>query len=157
MKPILLPFQLAVLLFLASSTSFGQLQITTNNIAAELAQKLVGEGVVISNATITNNLIATGFFYNQGGTNIGMDSGIVLTNGRAKSIFSSSLTIGLDGDGTVAASARLANANLNLPGDPDLANQLGIPVSQLNDAISLEFDFIPLGDSIKFNYLLSSE
>jgi gliding motility-associated-like protein len=146
----------AVLLSLSFNDGFSQLIITDNNSANALAQKLVGEGVIISNATVTVNSIATGFFKNIGGTNIGMDSGIVLTNGRAKSIFASNL-IGLDGNGTFPAALRRADANLGLAGDPDLANEMGLPLNQLNDAIALEFDFIPLGDSIKFNYTVSSE
>ncbi|MDP4261809.1 MAG: choice-of-anchor L domain-containing protein [Bacteroidota bacterium] len=156
MKPIRLPIVAALLFCFTGNDLFGQLEITTNNTAFALAQKLVGDGVIISNATITSNPIATGFFRNFGGPNIGMDSGIVLTNGRAKSDFRNNL-IGLDGNGTFPASAQRADANLNLPGDQDLANELGIPVNQLYDAIALEFDFIPLGDSIRFNYILSSE
>jgi len=155
MRPFQFLLCLVLLLFCISSRSFAQLQITTNTNAAALAQKLVGEGVVISNATITTNSISTGFFVNRSGTNIGMDSGIVLTNGRARSNLPS--IIGLDGDGFRVASTVRADANLLLPGDADLASELGIPVSQLNDAIALEFDFIPLGDSIQFNYILSSE
>src|SRR5690348_4993507 len=83
MRP-LLTLSFSALLLIAGIDSLAQLQITTNNTASALAQKLVGDGVIISNATITNSPISTGFFYNQGGTNIGMDSGIVLTNGRAR-------------------------------------------------------------------------
>jgi gliding motility-associated-like protein len=154
MRPLQIRF-LVVILLLVSLNSFGQLQINTNTTASALAQKLVGDGVVISNATLTTNSFSTAFFNNRGNTNIAIDSGIVLTNGRAKSLFPS--TIGLNGDGFRVASIVRADANLGLPGDIDLANELRIPITQLNDAIALEFDFIPLGDSIKFNYIMSSE
>ncbi|HET6993498.1 MAG TPA: choice-of-anchor L domain-containing protein, partial [Chitinophagaceae bacterium] len=157
MRPFLLFISFMSLVLLASKQSFGQLQITSNNTAAALAQKLVGEGVTISNATITNNPIATGFFKNLGNTNIGMDSGIVLTNGRAKSIGTSPAATGVDNTTIGVASGRLASNNLGLPGDQDLATELQLSLNQLNDAIALEFDFVPLGDSIKFNYVLSSE
>jgi len=157
----LTPFQLllsvTLLFLLKSSAGFCQLQITTNNAANALAQKLVGEGVLISNATVTNSTIATGFFINSGGTNIGMDSGIILTNGRAKTVGASTNNTGVDGNGISPASVRLADNNLGRPGDVDLANELHLPLSEFHDAIALEFDFIPLGDSIKFNYILSSE
>jgi gliding motility-associated-like protein len=153
------PFKLLPSLFLCAVfgciQASAQLIITTNTDATALAQKLVGEGVLISNATLTNNFISTGFFNNIAGTTIGIDSGIVLTNGRAKSVSSS--LVGLDGDGIRPANSVRADANLGLPGDVDLANELGVPFGQLHDAIALEFDFIPLGDSIKFNYILSSE
>lgn len=158
MRPILLlTAPVFALLFLINSSAWGQLQVTTDNNALALAQKLVGEGVIISGARITNNPIATGFFINRGNTNIIMDSGIVLTNGRAKSDFRVANQTGVDGDGSFTAASRRADANLGLPGDADLAAELGLPVSQLHDAIALEFDFIPLGDSIKFNYVISSE
>lgn len=157
----LTPFRLfllaTLLLFLKSNSGYAQLQVTTNNSASALAQKLVGEGILISNATVTANPIATGFFKNMGNTNIGMDSGIILTNGRVKTIGTSSSNTGVDNVFLVPATARLASNDLGLPGDADLANELHIPVNELNDAIALEFDFIPLGDSIKFNYVLSSE
>jgi len=157
MRPFFLFIHFIVLVFLTSSYSFGQLQITSDNTATALAQKLVGEGVTISNATITNSPIATGFFKNLGNTNIGMDSGIVLTNGRAKSIGTAPALTGLDNITFGAAMGRLASNNLGLPGDQDLATELHLALNQLNDAIALEFDFVPLGDSIKFNYVLSSE
>lgn len=159
MKQLLTRLLLLSVFCFISRIANSQLQVIENNNAQALAQKLVGDGVTISNATLTNitgTIIPTGFFYNNGGTNIGIDSGIVLTNGRAKSDFTRGF-YGVDGNGTTLASLRLANSNLSLPGDPDLAAQLGIPVAQLNDAIALEFDFVPLGDTIRFNYIMSSE
>lgn len=136
-----------------------QLIINESNVAQALAQKLVGEGVTISNPVLrptSSGVIPTGFFYNIGGTNISIDSGIVITNGRAKSNFATN-TIGVDGNGTFTATARLASANLNLNGDNDLANATGIPFSDLFDAMVLEFDVTPLGDTIRFRYSMSSE
>jgi gliding motility-associated-like protein len=135
-----------------------QLQVKENNNAQQLAQTLVGEGIIISNATITNSPlhIPSGIFKNAGGTNINIDSGIVLTSGRARTGRNTNET-GLNGDGTQIASNVIADNNLGLAGDLSLANELGIGIGQLHDAIALEFDFIPLGDSISFKYVLSSE
>ena len=133
--------------------AFSQLTITNTTTAQALAQKLVGDGVTISNISFTGNLLMAGFFNNTGGTNINIDSGIVLTSGRAKT---SDIFIGLDGNGSTAAQSALANGMWGLPGDPDLAAAIGSPVSSLRDACVLEFDFIPLGDSIKFKYVFSS-
>ncbi|MGB4845607.1 MAG: choice-of-anchor L domain-containing protein, partial [Ferruginibacter sp.] len=107
-----------------------------------------------SNVSLTGGPAATGFFNNLFGTSIGIDSGIVLTSGQAKTLGGN---FGLDGDGFTQAQAVLANGNYGLPGDPDLANSIGVPVSSTEDACVLEFDFIPFGDSIKFNYVFSSE
>ncbi len=134
-----------------------QLVITTEINPTLLAQKLVGDGVRISNATLTPNaLIATGFFKNMSGTNINLDSGIVLTNGRAKTDLAGPL-YGMDIDGSFIAYNERASANLFLPGDADLANETGIDINNLNDAVALEFDFIPFGDTIQFKYVFGSE
>ncbi len=146
-------FLFTFLLFLKTEV-LAQLQITGANNAVQLAQKLVGEGVIISNVSFTGNMLMTGFFINEGGTNIGIDSGIVLTSGRAKT---RQPDIGVDGDGVTAAQSVLANNMWGLPGDPDLAAAIGLPVGSLHDACVLEFDFIPLGDSINFNYVFGSE
>ncbi|HMK27585.1 MAG TPA: choice-of-anchor L domain-containing protein [Chitinophagaceae bacterium] len=158
MRPFLNKIVLISILFLVRTNASAQLQITETNNGVLLAQKLVGPGVTISNVTLTLSptIIPTGIFINSGGTNIGIDSGVVITCGRAKTNFVSS-QYGVDGNGTFTASSKLANSDLGLPGDLTLANALGVPFSQLHDAIALEFDFVPLGDSIKFNYIMSSE
>jgi gliding motility-associated-like protein len=143
-----------VFLLLIRINMSGQLQVTSANNAVQLAQKLVGPGVTISNVSFTGDLLMTGLFNNIGGTNIGIDSGIVLTSGRAKT---RPPDIGMDGDGFTAAQSLDADNGWGLPGDPDLATAIGFPLSSLKDACVLEFDFVPLGDSIKFNYVFSSE
>jgi hypothetical protein len=142
---LMIPFQLppsaALLRFLTGSTCFGQLEIITNNTANALAKKLVGEGVVISHAAITTSSIATALFYDHGDTSIGMDSGIVSTNERAKTIDTTNITTGIDGNGITTAIAKLTSNNLSLPGCLDPANELHLPLIRLNDSIASEFDF----------------
>jgi gliding motility-associated-like protein len=140
--------------FIAGNTSHAQLQITSNNVATALAQKIAGEGVTISNASLTGGLNAKGFFINRGNTQIGIDSGVVLTSGRAKTV---GFVDGLDGDGSIPAINVVADNGFNLPGDADLANAIGVPVLNTFDACILEFDFVPVGDTIRFNYVFSSE
>ena len=41
--------------------------------------------------------------------------------------------------------------------DADLAQVIGVVESRLNDAVLLEFDFVPTTSQIKFNYLIASE
>ena len=135
--------------------STAQLTITPQSNALALVQKLVGAGVVVSNITLTGGNQATGFFNNISGTSIGIDSGVVLTNGRAKT--GGGNNWGLDGNGVLQAQTVLADLDYGLPGDNDLANSVGVPLSDTYDATALEFDFVPLGDSIKFNYIFSSE
>ncbi|MEI8059696.1 MAG: choice-of-anchor L domain-containing protein, partial [Ferruginibacter sp.] len=98
--------------------------------------------------------MATAYFNNESGSKLGLDSGIVLTNGRAKTFNTS---FGLDGNGTSTASTIVASTNNQMLGDADLAREIGVPVTETKDATILEFDFVPLGDSIKFKYVFSSE
>ena len=118
--------------------SNAQLNIISSNNAQALVQKLLGPGVTVSNVTLTGHPAMTGFFNNISGTNIGIDSGIVLTNGRAKTIGAGSF--GVDGDGiTTALNVDAFNA-WGFPGDPDLS---AIVSEVTNDACILEFDFVP--------------
>lgn len=136
-----------------------------------LAQKLVGDGVTISNITLTGNPLGAGFFNNISGTNIGLDSGIVLSNGRVKSIGPDEGQMGLDTFGTnvirqayifddnvngASFSGNVASTDLLSDGDPDLELLLS-PTLETKDATILEFKFVPLGDSINFKYVFGSE
>lgn len=149
---------------LVQTKSKAQLNITSQSNAAALVQKLVGPGVSVSNITLTGSPLATGFFNNVSGTNIGLDSGIVLANGRVKT---EGPAWGMDGNGLVAAytdnifatdsssSGAFASTTFNLPGDASLSTVLGGALTF--DATVLEFDFVPLGDTIRFRYVFSSE
>ncbi len=142
-----------LLLSLSLNNGYAQLIITAHPNAQALAQRLVGDGVSISNVSFTGNPLMASFFLNRANrTNIGIDSGIVLTTGQAKSIGNN---WGVDGNGTGPASTLDASGNWGLPGDNDLSTAVGN--FDLEDACVLEFDFVPLGDSIKFNYVFSSE
>ncbi|HEY6502388.1 MAG TPA: choice-of-anchor L domain-containing protein [Chitinophagaceae bacterium] len=154
MKPLPLLTTVVTLFLFLGNTAYGQLQVTPSNTAAALAQKIAGEGVTITNAVLTGGLNAKGFFVNQGNTQIGIDSGIVLTSGRAKT---SGTLRGLDGNGISPASSVNASNSANLPGDADLASAINVPLSNTRDACILEFDFVPIGDTIRFNYVFSSE
>ena len=133
--------------------SNAQLQITNVSGAQQLVDMLLGQGITVSNVTLTGTTRMAGIFRNVSGTNINIDSGIVLTNGLAKSDRATGKT-GMDGDGVTTAGDADAFNRLGLPGDVDLS---AIVNDDTNDACVLEFDFVPLGDSIKFNYVFSSE
>ena len=152
MKLICKIFLLFITCLFSYRQSNAQLNITSSNNAQALVQKLLGPGVTVSNVTLTGHPAMTGIFNNISGTNIGIDSGIVLTNGRAKTISIGS--IGVDGDGINTALNVDAFNTWGFPGDPDLS---AIVAEVTNDACVLEFDFVPLGDSIRFNYVFSSE
>ncbi len=134
---------------LLSQFLFAQITVTTPGNAQQLVSKLLGDGVSVSNINFTGNLLMSGLFVNNGSNNINIDSGIVLTSGRAKS---QGISIGVD-----AKAVNLADESWGLPGDNTLAAAIGVPVSLLFDAAVLEFDFVPLGDTVRFRYVFSSE
>jgi len=127
----------------------GQLAITNESNAQALAQRMVGDGVTISNVTFTGNSLQAGYFKNLSHVHPEIDSGIVLTTGLAKS---SGLDNGLDGESLADADNSMDDGT-----DNDLASAIGVASTELHDACILEFDFVPLGDSIKFRYSFSSE
>jgi len=107
----------------------------------DLVQNLVGQGVTFSNVSYTGSNLAAGIF--QGGANsIGMDTGVVLSSGRANAVVGPNSLI------------NVSNSNLS-PGDADL--DLLVAPDQTFDAAVLEFDFVPQGGSIVFTYVFSSD
>ncbi|MBK7346036.1 MAG: choice-of-anchor L domain-containing protein [Chitinophagaceae bacterium] len=148
---IFLPKKIVLLFFFCffSVLSIAQLNITPQTTANALAQSLVGTGITISNVTFTGNPLMAGYFRAQNNAGLGIDTGIVLTNGRAKTTGGNT---GVNDD-----AGQLASTGWSLAGDANLATAISSPVGDLHDACILEFDFVPLGDSIKFNYVFSSE
>lgn len=154
MKPTLLK----IILFFAvlagvHLSSFSQLQVTNVTSGDALVQQLLGQGITVSNVVLTGHPAMAGTFRNFGSTNIGLDSGIVLTNGVAETNKPAG-KIGMNGNGSTPASNVNAFNRWNFPGDADLSAIVG---DVTKDACVLEFDFVPLGDTVKFRYVFSSE
>ncbi len=113
-----------------------------NSLTPELlAQSIVGEGVIIDNVTFTGANQAAGIF--SGGLSAGIDiaKGIILSSGN---IINAAEPNDSDGSST----------SFSNPGDEDL-NAL-IP-QNTNDAVVLEFDFIPEQNQVSFRYVFASE
>jgi hypothetical protein len=111
-----------------------------------LVNALVGSGVQVLNVTYTGVNQSAGEF--SGGTGIlGIEAGIVLSSGHAVGIIGPNL----DNNGTTPS------FDNGLPGDAQLSNLAGIPLSSAFDATSLEFDIIPQGNSLQFSYVFGSE
>ncbi len=134
----------SILFILITINGNAQLLISPGQTATQLVQKLVGTGVTVINPTLSCATIANGTFV--GSSNIGIDSGIVMTSGRAATV-----TSGVGVNGAASLGASMDN---NLPGDAQLT---AISNSPTFDACILEFDFLPQGDTIKFDYVFSSE
>ena len=124
--------------------SGAQIVVTPSATAVALASKLTGPGVIVLAPTLTCTPTAEGTF--TGPSTLSFDSGIVLTNGRAKTTGTS-----YGSNGPASNFASTANGT---PGDPDLTALAGLSTY---DACILEFDFKPAGDTVKFNYVFGSE
>lgn len=101
---------------------------------------LVGAGVTVSNVTFTGQSTQIGDF---DGTNtfIGINGGLILASGTVTT------AVGPNNSGS-------SGTSMAGNGDVDLTTIAGISTF---DAAILEFDFVPIGDSIKFNYVFGSE
>lgn len=107
------------------------------------AQRIMGSGVEVFNAKLTCPDKASGFFRNGSSTNLGMESGIVLTTGSTEMAFSAN-TVG---------DASVSNGG---PGYGPLEEWYKGYWGTFNACV-FEFDFIPYGDSINLNYIFASE
>ncbi len=129
--------------FLWANFSFGQL-IVDNTITPQQAVQniLLGPGVSASNITFSGDNNQVGSF-DATAVNIGINYGVILATGDVNN------AIGPNNSG----SSSMGGGNLG-SNDPDLDAISGVAT---HDAAILEFDFIPAGDSLKFNYVFSSE
>ncbi|HYV91962.1 MAG TPA: choice-of-anchor L domain-containing protein [Chitinophagales bacterium] len=121
-------------------SAHAQLIVGTVATAEELAQSMVGSGVTISNITLNCSDGAWGSF-NGTNSDIGLDSGIILSSGANTNAIGPNMSTGI----TTA---------YNAPGDNDLTAICGSPTF---DACVLEFDLVTTGDSVKFNYVFGSD
>jgi uncharacterized protein (TIGR02145 family) len=139
----------------SSSALFAQLTVTQgaalNMTPMQLVQsRLVGTGVTVSNVTfngssttITSNQI--GSFDAVGGayTQLGLSGGIIMSSGTATGAIGPNNSGGFTGPVIPEG-----------PGDPDLYI---ISDTVTHDAAVLEFDFVPVSDTLKFRYVFGSE
>ncbi|MBU3676074.1 MAG: hypothetical protein FGM54_02695, partial [Chitinophagaceae bacterium] len=138
-------FWLLACLFGIQREMLGQVLVTNTNTASVLAKKLAGQGVVVSNASMQCNPNQSGYFTTIA-SNLGEDSGIVLTTGLAASV---APNWGVNG-----SAVNLANFNQGNLGDADLTALAG---TATYDRCILEFDFVGNGDSVFFKYIFGSE
>ena len=130
-----------LLLLLLGYYAQAQLVVNTTLTANQLLQNFIGGGVTVSNIVYSGGVASRGSFSNGNTTNLGLTNGILLCTGNA---------------GAIPNPATFFMSNdLSLPGD---ANLNGINNGCLTyDASILEFDFVPVSDSIKFKYVFGSE
>ena len=135
---------LSLILLLLSCVINGQLIVTQTTPAQALAT-LLGGGVVVSNITFNGDPTQIGTF-DGSLSNIGLADGVIISSGDIN------VAVGPDNDD----GATLPMGGFNNPGDADLTAIFG-GTFETADAAILEFDFVPTGDTIQFNYVFASE
>lgn len=127
---------------------FAQLNVTTGLTPTQYVQNvLVGGGVTVSNVTFQGTVHSIGEFTNGNTTNLGLNEGLILSSGVVDG-FSGQPLIG-------SPASSFVSSTLGSGSDPQLAAL--IPGYTIYDATVVQFDFNPLGDTIKFNYVFGSE
>jgi gliding motility-associated-like protein len=123
--------------------SIAQIIVDESLTAQEVVESiLVGEGVEIFNLTFTGDLDQIGSFDNNN-SNIIIENGMVMASGSCSNV------IGPNDIG----SSTTGGGNFGVNDiDLDLLSTFAT-----NDAAVLEFDFIPSGDSLSFNYSFGSD
>lgn len=135
---------------LAMPTVYAQLTVQGGFTAEEIVEQLLGTGVQVSNVTIDCPELAFGTF-NGEFSNIGINSGILLTSGGIQYA---------PGPNDLGSAGEDSNPDID-DGDPDLDALVGScgggggGVS--HDACILEFDLIPYSTTLSFNYVFGSE
>lgn len=143
-----------LLSLLLSFTSVGlvfsqaPMTVETGQTAQELAEMLAGGGVSVFNATISCPTTAIGSFEVTGQNTLGIDSGIVLSSGHINS--NGQTIIGPNNGINAGPSSTSGGANT----DAHLSSL--VPGTNLRDVCYLQFDFVPTGDSISFDYVFAS-
>ncbi len=138
-KYSLLAFLLFALAMLPSGLR-AQLNVNSAATANQMIQSLVGQGLTVSNVSLNCAAGAYGTFTNGSTTNLGINSGILLTSGTAV----------VSGNASTQASQCWGTST----NDPDLT---ALDPLANNDVCILEFDIIPKCDSLQIRFVFASE
>lgn len=127
-------------LVVSSLTVNAQLTITDSLTLGSIATLLEGIGVSVSNVTVNCAPAAMGHFI--GTSELSITEGLLITSGSA--------------DLVAGPSTAFATGLSNMPGDADIEAALGMG-GITYDACALEFDCVPMGDTLLFNFSFGSE
>ncbi len=130
----------ATLFFALGSPAFAQLSVIDSLSTSFVTDLLEGQNLTISDLVINCPSVAMGHF--SGTSEVPIAQGLVLTSGTA--------------DAIAAPVSTFASGGAMGPGDPDLNVELG-GMYPTYDACVLEFDCVPIGDTLLFNFAFGSE
>ncbi|MFT3886411.1 MAG: choice-of-anchor L domain-containing protein [Flavobacteriales bacterium] len=125
---------------LIATVTNAQLTVNSQTDLRRLAESITGPGVVIANPQITCHAKGYGQFHYTGSL-LGVNEGVILTSGRIT-------------DAIGPNDAENTSFQQGTDGDNILNKVTG---RKTNDACKFEFDIIPAGDSLKFDFVFASE
>lgn len=141
-----------LLSFVAINVGNAQLTVTNSMTAPQIASELSGEGVEISNVTVNAHPDAWGYYYSNN-TEIGTSEGLILTTGKIANATGPNNSTGLP----IVVAGVCLNCDLYDNSFPGSALLNSAQSAITFDAAQFEFDIVPQGDSLKFNFTFASE
>lgn len=121
-------------------------QLTVNDTLSTqaLLETLFGGGVAVSNIETTCDTNVSLMQFNGTNSNLGLSTGVIMSTGNA-----------LDAPGPNVLGS--TTTGVGTPGDSLLTSIIPQTITQAFDACVVEFDIIPLCDTIGINYVFASE
>jgi hypothetical protein len=145
------------LFFLLGKSTDAQITFTQSTASDIIQNVFAGGGVDVFNITSGGNPTQIGRFTGGNQVNLGFPNGMVMTTGDLVTQSEP------NGFGFIAAPAAAGTSSTSaantLSNDPDLntiISSFGAPATTNNISL-IEFDFIPSGNAISFNYVFASE
>lgn len=129
-------------MLLLHQSVFAQLSVVDQNINFMVQKLLLCDKIKVSNISFKGDMQMIGNF-DGSKSNIGLKNGIIMSSGKAKDAIGPNNNAGSGG------------SNFSVASDPDL--QILAGASACNEAAVLEFDFVPLTDSVAIKYVFASE
>jgi gliding motility-associated-like protein len=131
-------------------------QIIVDSLAIEayVQDVLLGSGIQATNISFTGCLNQIGYLQGGESVNLGIDGGVILSTDHVRNVEVPSPFLGIwEGNCAVSGDPDLLTIANSVP--PLIGQNFG--VGSVNDLSVLEFDFIPTGDTLRFNYIFGSD
>ncbi|MEW2914355.1 choice-of-anchor L domain-containing protein [Leisingera sp. JC11] len=128
-----------------------ELNIDSNATAIQMAEEIFGDGVTVTSASYSGDTLSSGIYSGADTTTPGVapaDSGVILSTGYVRDFTNS--------DGSTNTNVR-TNTSTNTSGTNGDADFDALAGAATYDASFLEVDFIPDGDVLTIDFVLSSE
>jgi outer membrane protein OmpA-like peptidoglycan-associated protein len=135
---------LLVAVLLSAADSFGQIRLSSIKVDEWVKKNFSGQGVVVGNIKFKGYPLST-LSYTSTGNILQVQKGLILSTGNSYNVA---------GYNNSHNQSSTFGDILSPQTDPDLAAILG---GKFFDICSVEFDFVPMDNSIQFNYQFGSD